>query len=104
MKGILPLRKQCQTVGGQEWHHPRSSSSDSEDIQKMPDSDSLLVYGENKTRVKVLNQRLQKRRYKCLSTVFFGKGGSLGVSCLLPNHAGIFPQVSVIVHLLSGMS
>lgn len=40
---ILPLRKQCQTVGGQEWHHPRSSSSDKDDIQKMPDSDSLFV-------------------------------------------------------------
>lgn len=41
---ILPFRKQCQTVEGQEWHHPKSSSSESDDMQKMPDSDSLFTY------------------------------------------------------------
>lgn len=41
---ILPFRKQCQTVEGQEWHHPKSSSSESDDMQKMPDSDSLFAY------------------------------------------------------------
>lgn len=40
----LPFRKQCQTVEGQEWHHPRSSSSESDDMQKIPDSDSLFAY------------------------------------------------------------
>lgn len=39
----LPFRKQCQAVEGQEWDHPRSSSSDRDDMQKMPDSDSLLA-------------------------------------------------------------
>jgi hypothetical protein len=33
-------------VEGQELHHPKSSSSDKEDMQKMPDSDSLFAYGE----------------------------------------------------------
>lgn len=44
MHVILPFRKQCQTVEGQEWHHPKSSSSESDDMQKMPDSDSLFAY------------------------------------------------------------
>jgi hypothetical protein len=40
-------------VDGQELHQPRSSSSDREDIQKMPDSDSLFACTE-KTETSVL--------------------------------------------------
>lgn len=39
----LPFKKQCQIVDGQELHQPRSSSSDREDMQKIPDSDSLFA-------------------------------------------------------------
>lgn len=39
-----PLRKQCQAVVGQEWDQAMSSSSEKEeDIEKTPDSDSLLA-------------------------------------------------------------
>lgn len=40
----VPLRKQCQAVEGQEWDQAMSSSSENdEDIEKTPDSDSLLA-------------------------------------------------------------
>lgn len=40
----IPLRKQCQAVEGQEWDQAMSSSSEKdEDIEKTPDSDSLLA-------------------------------------------------------------
>lgn len=39
-----PFRKQCQAVEGQEWDHAMSSSSENDDdIEKTPDSDSLLA-------------------------------------------------------------
>lgn len=40
---LLPFKKQCQAVEGQELHHPKSSSSEREDMQKIPDSDSLFA-------------------------------------------------------------
>lgn len=40
----VPLRKQCQAVEGQEWDQAMSSSSEKdEDMEKTPDSDSLLA-------------------------------------------------------------
>ena len=40
----VPFRKQYQAVEGQEWDQAMSSSSEKdEDIEKTPDSDSLLA-------------------------------------------------------------
>ena len=51
-----PLRKQCQAVEGQEWDQAMSSSSEKEeDIEKTPDSDSLLAYCILKNNVNKLH-------------------------------------------------
>lgn len=44
----LPLRKQCQAVGGQEKFQPMSSSSDREDLVDTAEPHSLLFCGHKK--------------------------------------------------------
>ena len=67
----LPLRKQCQAVGGQEKFQPMSSSSDREDLVDTAEPHSLLFCGHKRQ-----NKRLPQSQELGFKIFFFSFWGS----------------------------